>query len=178
MIHARWFDGAASFSEDMRHRYHLTRRVLDPLPGAFKSLGWLMFNPSTATASENDATIRKVIGFTRRAGYCDLEVVNLFSLRARNPKEVAVNLADASNDDNLRAIQEVASRTNVLVCAWGTLADNAWGQEQVRTVLDWLPLETTLLCIDTTKSRSPVHPLMQGYAKGLRTWTPNSARLP
>lgn len=170
MIRSRSFDGMALFSECMRHRYHLTRRVLNPTAGAFAELGWIMFNPSTADATTDDATIRKVRGFTERAGYAEAHVVNLFSLRARDPREVVLNLADASTDDNLRTIEAVARECRAMVCAWGTLADTSWGREQVRMVLGVIPPETRLLCIDTAKSGTPVHPLMQAYAKGLRPW--------
>lgn len=173
MIQSEFLDGTAVLSDDLRHRYLLTRRIRS-VEGPFSALGWIMFNPSTADAEKDDATIRKVRGFTSRAGYAEARVVNLFSIRARDPREVVLNLADASNDHNLRAIEAATGVCDAIVCAWGTLADTPWGREQVRAVMSFVQPGVRLLCIDTAKSGSPVHPLMQAYSKGLRPWSPNT----
>ena len=52
-------DNDAELSSDGIYRYALTRQWADG-----QCVGWLMFNPSTADASTNDATIRKCMGFS------------------------------------------------------------------------------------------------------------------
>ena len=71
----------ARLSDDGRFRYYLTRRW-----GEGPALGWVMLNPSTADATTDDATIRRVLRFTEAAGYHALEVVNLYAWRARDRK--------------------------------------------------------------------------------------------
>ena len=47
---------------------------------------FVMLNPSTATQTHSDPTIRRCEGFAKRWGYRTLEVVNLFAWRATVPK--------------------------------------------------------------------------------------------
>lgn len=72
----------AVLSLDGVYRYHLWRRLG---PGD-RSLGFVMLNPSTADANEDDPTIRKCVGFARTLGYDMVEVCNLFALRSTDPK--------------------------------------------------------------------------------------------
>jgi len=66
------------------YRYTLTREWEDG-----RCVAWLMFNPSNADATDDDATIRKCIGFSKRWGYGRMAVVNLYGVRSRDPKTVA-----------------------------------------------------------------------------------------
>ncbi len=45
-------------------------------------LGWVMLNPSTADYKEDDPTIRRIIGFSKRAVYSALQVENLTLVRS------------------------------------------------------------------------------------------------
>ena len=47
-----------------QYRYHLWRRWDELLP----TMVWVMLNPSTADATEDDPTIRRCIGFAKREG--------------------------------------------------------------------------------------------------------------
>jgi hypothetical protein len=47
-----------------------------------------MLNPSTADALKDDATIRRLKGFTKTWGLAGFDVVNLFAWRSTNPKEL------------------------------------------------------------------------------------------
>ena len=76
----------AVFSPCERYRYKLWR-VWDPA----RPLGCVMFlmlNPSTATDTEDDPTIRRCIGYARSWGYGGLYVGNLFAYRATDPADL------------------------------------------------------------------------------------------
>ena len=59
------------------YRYRLERSWDDSLPW----ITWVMLNPSTADASVDDATIRRVVGFSRKFGAGAAWVVNLFQIQ-------------------------------------------------------------------------------------------------
>ena len=69
------------FESVRMYRYVLTRSWAEG-----SMVVWVMLNPSTADARVDDPTIRKVMGFSRRWGYAGCVVVNLFGLRATDPK--------------------------------------------------------------------------------------------
>lgn len=122
---------------------------------------WLMLNPSTADASKDDPTIRKVVGFSKRNGFGVAMVVNLFAWRATDPKECLANLADAEGHFNFKAVTEAAAISDVVICAWGR---QPWAKEQAANVLGWIP-DTGLFCLGTNGDGSPRHPLMQPYVQ-------------
>ena len=74
----------ATISEDGLYRYALSRTWEGPI----WSLAFIMLNPSTADATEDDPTIRKCIGFAQRNGCNAIEVVNLFAFRATDPNDL------------------------------------------------------------------------------------------
>ncbi len=79
----------AVLSRDGRYRYHLYR----PIPGAGQRIAtFIMLNPSTADQETDDPTIRKCMGFCRRWNCGELNVVNLFAIRATNPAEIGKTL--------------------------------------------------------------------------------------
>jgi hypothetical protein len=106
----------AALSSDERYRY-LLWRIWDPL-GALAT--WVMLNPSTADASIDDQTIRKVLAFSKREVFGGIMVVNLFALRATDPAELSEDAAPIGpeNDEYLRwAVKApIIGRT---IVAWG-----------------------------------------------------------
>src|SRR5450755_1416997 len=76
--------GSAVFSADRTYRYRLTRTWGSSGSHAV----WVMLNPSTADALADDPTIRRCTGFSRALGLDGLVVVNLFALRATEPREL------------------------------------------------------------------------------------------
>ena len=67
----------AVISECGTYRYRLHR-------GEGRTLMFLMVNPSTADAEQDDATIRKCLGFAERNGFGRIVVGNLFAYRAKD----------------------------------------------------------------------------------------------
>lgn len=138
------------------YRYLLVRDWSDLLTVERRTCLFVMLNPSTADASQDDPTIRRCIAFAKGWGYSRLEVVNLFALRATDPRELEL-VTDPVGPGNDAAIQEAAERAQLIVCAWGTK-----GQLFYRDVTAARLLEgRTLHCLARTKDGHPGHPLYQ-----------------
>lgn len=162
-----------------RYRYEL-RRVWDPTGPL---LEWIMLNPSTADASVDDPTIRRIAGseknpgFARRWGYGGIVVRNLFAFRATNPGALlaiwegslsggdyhggADDLGPAIGPENF----EYLARTDAdcTIAAWGAHA----------ATLEWWAAghrieRRNLFCLGTNANGSPKHPL---YVRADRTPT-------
>lgn len=178
LIHTDRGSRSATISSCGRYRYALERATGIEGP----NVAWLMLNPSTADADLDDPTIRKVVGFSRRAGFGVALVVNLFAWRATDPRDLArmlrigpsrqdvlVRLRTqrdlAEGSDNCAAIMQAAAISEAVVCAWGA---QPWARGQAARVVGWLrdhPREEPikLLCLGTTKDGDPKHPLMPSY---------------
>lgn len=147
----------AILSPNGAYRYRLERWWGHGTP-----LHWLMLNPSTADEYVDDATIRKLVGFTMRLGRAGLVVTNLFAFRSRYPGALVANLdvIGLNNDDHIlwgAAIGET-------ICAWGAFADRAALHTRVEAVEEMLvSAGHTLYCLGQTKSGAPRHPLMAPY---------------
>jgi hypothetical protein len=111
----------ALISDDGRHRYALSRSLQD-----VQSTGLLvviMVNPSTADASEDDPTIRRVLGFARSWKMQRVLVGNLFAYRATDIHKLAhLSPEDAIGPDNDRALRHMLRPADIVVAAWGSTA--------------------------------------------------------
>lgn len=132
------------------YRYRLDRRWADG-----KSCGFIMLNPSTADADQDDPTIRRCIGFAKREGCGALMVGNLFAFRATDPTAMA-DADDPTGPENLHFLLNLAERVDgPLIAAWGShwmAADH---------VSHWVcdTFGPRLMCLGKTKFGSPRHPL-------------------
>lgn len=152
----------ADFSSDGRRRYWLSYR-----PGAEPRLSWLLLNPSIAgqgvTGDDLDPTLRRVDGFSSRAGFRGWDLYNLYSLVSTDPRGlVGEDPADLSAD--LETLERVAALPQVVlafgshprgVARWGAVAHLFRGR---------------LLCLGTTRGGWPRHPLYLSGSAGLREW--------
>jgi hypothetical protein len=126
---------------------------------------WVMLNPSTADAEEDDPTIRRCMGFARRENCGGIIVVNLFAMRATDPArlgEVSHGVAVGSECDRLiqRHARGVEIDGGIVVYGWG--ANKAVTVERVEHVHGYLK-HLNPVCLGVTKSGAPRHPL---YVKG------------
>ena len=154
-----------------RYRYTLQR---DGIPGATTgTVVFCMLNPSTADASIDDPTIRRCRGFTERWGCAGLMVVNLYGLRATDPRELQrVSRADAIGPENDDWLGKVAIVARVGVCAWGAGAAPDRVAEVVRI---FRIAGANMYCLGVTKDGHPRHPLyMPGNSRPM-PWAPRVA---
>ncbi len=119
---------------------------------------WVMLNPSTADHEVDDPTIRRCIQFTKRWGMSTMVVVNLYALRATNPKELRTH-PDPIGPENEQWLREHMRRASCTIAAWGTKGASR------QTYFEDLLAEGNVspFCLGTTKGGHPRHPL---YVKG------------
>ncbi len=128
-----------------------------------------MLNPSTADESADDPTIRKVRGFTKRAGYSQLRVVNLFPLRATDPNALWAEREHALGDSDKAdaAIVDACTWAHSVVLAWGAHGDRY--PERVAKVKALIRASgRPVYSLGTTRSGQPKHPLYISYDVPLR----------
>jgi hypothetical protein len=131
-----------------RYRYELERRW-----GPGEPLVWVMLNPSTADAFQDDPTIRRIVRFTVDACHNALLVVNLYALRATDP---ALMLSDPNRVGPLNdKVLARARHRGPIVAAWGAGAQPA----RVFDVLEGPLAGVHVSCLGTTKKGHPRHPL-------------------
>ena len=162
-------NNSAVLSTDGVYRYTLARG-LDNGPHHKGVCLFIMLNPSTADANINDPTITRCIRFARDWGYGELLVGNLFAFRATLPSDL-IKTKYPVGSDNDAFLSNLASRADLIVCAWGTHGV-AYGRGLF--VSDFLSIKGyNLYCIPgpdnqplLTANRQPRHPL---YLKAERT---------
>lgn len=131
------------------YRYTLTRTW----DSSAEPLVFILLNPSTADASQDDPTIRRCIGFAKRWAFGGIVVVNLYAYRATKPRDMFA-ADDPVGPDNDRIIAQVVEGKTV-VAAWGANAR----RERFGEVLELIPGTARLLALQITKKGHPRHPL-------------------
>lgn len=109
----------AVLSRDHAYRWSLHRVLSES--GIARCL-FIMLNPSTADASSDDPTIRRCLGYAVRWGYGVLQVVNLFGLRATDPRELLRHrdpVGERNDEYVLDAARDATETGGIIVCAWG-----------------------------------------------------------
>lgn len=158
---------SAVLSDCGKYRYRLERHGLS---GA-GALAWIMVNPSTADATEDDATIRKVIGFSNRLGAGWAIVGNVFAYRATDVREVGT-IADPHGPDNEAHLRRIMQDAERVIVAWGPVAKLPKvlrkRYQRVCRIAD--ELGRPLHCLGTAQDGHPRHPLMLAYDTPLTEW--------
>ena len=130
---------------------------------------FVLLNPSTADADVDDQTVRRCVGYARRAAMGGVELVNLFAYRATNPRDLLV-AEDPVGPHNDRVIAErVAGASGPVVAAW-----SEHGHRHRRRVLELLdgPLAgIPIHCLGTVANGHPRHPSRGAY-RDLCIWSP------
>ena len=136
---------------DGNYRYLLRRKWDENAP----QITFVMLNPSTADANQDDPTLRKCIHFAKSFSCGSLEVVNLFAYRATNPRELK-KIADPVGSRNNCYIELAIRRADLIIVAWGT---KGIFQKRNDEVLNLISGKQSLHCLGLTKDGHPRHPL-------------------
>lgn len=169
----------AIFSAGSRkHRYVLTRRLGEES----RVLAVIGLNPSTATAFQDDPTIRRLKGYAKRWACGTLVMLNAHGYRATDPKDMAAanergeDIVGADNDAAIAFVLAALARhrpapselvlDNIALAAWGGNAHEARAMHILGIARD---LNVRLQCLGTNQDGSPKHPL---YLKKTAPWKP------
>lgn len=146
----------AKISDCGKYRYSLYRGWDDLKP----LCTFIMLNPSTADAENDDPTIRRCINYAKDWGYGGLLVLNLFAYRATDPQELK-EVDDPIGPGNDKHIKDEVWATihfgGIVVCAWGT--HGALNQRGAFIEQMFKGMGVRPFCLKETKSGFPSHPL-------------------
>lgn len=132
----------------------------------------IMVNPSTADATEDDHTIRKLRGFGERHQWGRLIIGNLFAYRTKDVCELA-HAADPVGPENDAYLQGILTDADRVICAWGPVAK----QPRAYRGLRWRRLialagNRPLYSIGApAKCGHPGHPLTLAYTLPILRWS-------
>ena len=161
-----------------RYRYLLTRRWDDD-PKAKRCL-FIMLNPSTADATEDDPTIKRCIGFAKREGAGELRVANLYAYRATEPADLflaAKRGEDVIGIDNGSRLSSEVFLADLIICGWGNHGKR--GEAWRRAVYQLDQHRKPGFALAETKSGQPWHPLYVKSGAPLIPWhVPRGAEAP
>lgn len=147
-------DGSAAvISPCGAYRYTLTRTW-----GPGKMAVFVMLNPSTADARQDDPTIRRCRGFARREGCGGLVVVNLFAFRATSPADMKAARDPVGPQNDATLIRVLDDADGPIIAAWGAHGSYRGRDREVAGLID-----APWMCLGLTKAGAPRHPL---YVKG------------
>jgi hypothetical protein len=134
-----------------KYRYRLGRSW-----GGRGYVNFVMLNPSTADAVEDDNTIVRCINYAKLWGHDGIVVTNLFAFRATDPKDMK-RAADPVGPDNNGHILAVAFGANLVVAAWGAHGTHMDRAAAVRSLFRAERVKPVALRM--TKGGEPCHPL-------------------
>ena len=145
---------SAIISDCNKYRYELHREWDKDK----KKVLFIMLNPSTADADNNDLTTIRCINFAKKWGYGGIMIGNIYPFRAKRPRDLRKWVRDCKHSKrfqswiNYRHVMSMAERADLIVCAWGCNYKDGT-PEWVEELGDLFYLE---LCKDNI---TPKHPL-------------------
>lgn len=155
------------------YRFALWRQVQHAtLTQEIRSLLFVMNNPSTADAREDDSTIRRVKGFAWEWGFHRVYVGNTNPVRGTDPKTVAL-AREPWLLENDRQLRKLAARVELIIAAWGNDAHPSLARRAYRVVRDIKPI----YALGLTKAGNPKHPLYLAANTKPTVWTPKEEQL-
>ena len=156
----------AIFSDCNQYRYLLTRQFHTELfsNSVHKSIAFLMFNPSTADANEDDPTIRRVMGFARREKCTIVDIINLIPFITPYPSDLDPNTAFGDRQ-YITYLLSTLLEHNKVVIGWGAIGDkypdifSAALFEITQYMQTEALLASKFFCLGKTETGHPKHPL-------------------
>lgn len=150
----------ALFSPCRQYRYLLWRTWDASKP----ALCFIMLNPSTADAENNDPTVERCQRRAVTSGFGAVHVLNVFAFRTTDPEDMKKE-SDPVGPENdgyiARAAASAKANGAQLVAAWGHHAQFMDREKHVLKIFRHFDVD--LYCLGVTMAGYPRHPLYVGY---------------
>lgn len=156
----------AYYGDDRRFRFALGR-IWKP---HHSPLVVCMLNPSTADERIVDPTVRKCLHYAQRDGFGGLIVVNLFAIRATDPRELAARMFDTKeriDDPRNDVVVQQALSIGSPYAAWGA-PKWRFAYDRAREVI---AMAKSWRCFGVTNDGHPRHPLYLPNDAQAREWS-------
>jgi hypothetical protein len=153
----------AVYSQCERYRYSLTRVWNTDA----RRVTFVMLNPSTATEVQNDPTIERCEQRARHLGFGGFCAVNIFALRATDPRVMRAAV-DPEGADNNDALMQAAVWADTVIAAWGI--HGAHRNHGPATATRLRNSKHVLHHLRLTKEGHPRHPLYLPYSARPQIW--------
>lgn len=137
----------AEFSACGRYRYGLWRTWKSELP----HIMFIGLNPSTATGTMDDPTIRRVKRFAMDWGYGGVYMCNLFAFISPYPEDLKTCPDPIADND--KWLTFYATLCKDVLFAWGNFPE---ANERAKIVSEMFP---AAVCLGFNKNGTPKHPL-------------------
>src|SRR5690606_3926387 len=120
---------------------------------------WIMLNPSTADAEDDDPTLRRVIAYSQRWGFGSLVVVNLYAYRATEPNDLPKGEEAIGPGADVHIARSL-SESNRVICGWGRSVPKAIRRERETAVMRMIDESGNVPeALGFTRCGAPKHPL-------------------
>jgi hypothetical protein len=129
---------------------------------------FILLNPSTADAFQDDSTVRKCISFAKHWNFGSLEIVNLFAYRSTDAKYLK-NISDPVGRENDHYILKAVENADKIIAAWGNGSDFCNRSSEVLSLLK----DYKLYCFGINKTGTPKHPLFLSLDTELKEYKQN-----
>jgi hypothetical protein len=153
----------AVFSEDTsgpdrrgKYRYTLWRTLEVDLIYSNRTVMFVGLNPSTATETVNDPTVRRCMNYARGWNFGRMAMMNIFAFRSTAPVVMLNQKEAAIGPQNNAYLIEVARQSDMIVAAWGSHGKFLGRGPEV---LDMLRRIRPVHYLQLNKDSSPSHPL-------------------
>lgn len=118
---------------------------------------WVMLNPSTANADEDDATIGRCVDFADAWGFGSILVGNVYAFRSTDPAGLCV--CNPVGPENYEHLADMARGVSLVVCGWGATVPCINAHPiAVRLAMASFHDRATY-CLGLTARGAPKHPL-------------------
>lgn len=152
---------SAIVSDCGKYRYLLTREWAEE----GKICLWVMLNPSTADALNDDATVRSCGRLARYFGYSGFTIVNLFARRATDPNDLKGALDPIGPKNDTYICDEFLNfAPDDIIAAWGSHPIAISRGAEVRRLLPHM------MVLGLTQMGAPKHPLYIKTGTPLARW--------
>lgn len=142
-------ESGAEFSPCGKYRYALWRIWDSTKP----KVAFIGLNPSTANATSDDPTIRRVKAFSRDWGFGGVYMLNLFAIISPDPKVLLECEDPIGENDNWTC--SIAAKCSAVVFAWGSFPEASRSGRDATIVREF----PNAICLKKTKGGHPSHPL-------------------